>query len=84
MREAVGAWKAVQRERPWDAIVAVERARHALTALRGHRDGLPLDPASPRAALAAVIAQAAASFDLGPGRRALLERLSAEDEGELP
>ena len=27
--------------------------------------------------------RAVASFDLGPGRRALLERLSAEDEGEL-
>ena len=79
VREAVGAWKAIRRERPWDAIVAVERARHALTALRGRRDGLRLDPADPMAALAAVVAQAAASFDLGPGRRALLERLSAKD-----
>ncbi len=42
VREAVGAWKAVQRGRRWDAIVAVERARR----------------------------------DLGPGRRALLERLA--------
>jgi len=85
VREAVGAWKAVQRGRQWEAIVAVERTRHALTVLRGRRDGLRLDPAGPMAALAAVIAEAAAEFDLGSGRRALLERIgiSAEQEGEL-
>jgi predicted nucleotidyltransferase len=75
VRAAVGAWKAVQRGRPWDAIVAVEQARHALTALRGRRDGLRLDPADPLGALAAVVEQATESFDLGPGRRALLERM---------
>jgi hypothetical protein len=31
-----------------------------------------------------VVAEAAAEFDLGPVRHRLLERLSAEDEGELP
>jgi predicted nucleotidyltransferase len=75
VREAVGAWKALRRERPWDAITAVERARHALTALRGRRDGLRLDPADPLGALAAVVRQAAESFDIGPGRQALLERM---------
>ena len=75
VREAVGAWKAVRRGRGWDAIVAVERARHALTALRGRRDGLRLDPADPLAALAALLAEATASFDLGPGRRALVDQL---------
>jgi predicted nucleotidyltransferase len=48
---------------------------HALTALRGRRDGLRLDPADPLGALAAVVEQATESFDLGPGRRALLERM---------
>jgi predicted nucleotidyltransferase len=76
VREAVGAWKYQRRDRPWDAIAAVERARHALTALRGHRDQLRLDPADPMAALAAVLAEASASFDLGPPRRALLARLA--------
>jgi predicted nucleotidyltransferase len=75
VREAVGAWKAVRRGRGWEAIVAVERVRHALTTLRGRRDGLRLDPADPLGALAAVLAEAAASFDLGPRRRRLLEQL---------
>jgi predicted nucleotidyltransferase len=35
VREAVGAWKAAERGRGWEAIVAVERARYALTTLRG-------------------------------------------------
>jgi predicted nucleotidyltransferase len=76
VREAIGAWKYQRRGRPWDAVTAVERARHALTALRGHRDQLRPDPADPMAALAAVLAEASASFDLGPARRALLARLS--------
>jgi predicted nucleotidyltransferase len=75
VREAVDAWKYQRRGRPWDAIAAVERARHALTALRGHRDQLRLDPADPAAALTAVLAEATASFDLGPARCALLARL---------
>jgi len=74
-REAVDAWKYHGRGRPWDAIAAVERARHTLTALRGHRDQLNLDPADPLAALAAVLAEATSSLDLGPARRALLARL---------
>jgi predicted nucleotidyltransferase len=81
VREAVGAWKAVRRGRGWEAIVAVERVRHALTALRGRRDGLRLDPADPLGALAAVLAEATASFDLGPARRGLLEQLGL---GEPP
>jgi predicted nucleotidyltransferase len=75
VREAIGAWKYQRRGRYWDAIAAVDRARHALTALRGHRDQLPLDPANPLAVLAAVLAEASASHDLGPARRALLARL---------
>jgi predicted nucleotidyltransferase len=75
VREAVGAWKAAQRGRGWEAVTAVERARHALTALRGRRDGLRLDPADPLGALTAVIAETAASFDLGPRRRALVQQL---------
>jgi predicted nucleotidyltransferase len=81
VREAVGAWKYQRRGRHWDAVAAVERARHALTALRGHRDQLRLDPADPMAALAAVLAEASASFDLGPARRALLARLPGKGGG---
>ena len=75
VREAVGAWKAVRRGRGWEAIAAVERARYALTTLRGRRDGLRLDPADPLGALAAVLAEATASFDLGPARQGLLEQM---------
>ena len=81
VREAVGAWKAVRRGRGWEAIVAVERARYALTTLRGRRDGLRLDPADPMAALVAVLAEVTASYDIGPGRQALLERMGL---GEPP
>jgi len=78
VREAIGAWKNAKRGRGWDAVTAVEHARHALTALRGRRDGLRLDPADPLGALAAVLAETEASFDLGPRRRALLERLDLQ------
>ena len=78
VREAVGAWKAVRRGRRWEAIVAVERARHALTALRGRRDRIRLDPDDPLAVLAAVIAEAKGRYDLGPQRRAILARLSLD------
>ena len=74
-REAVGAWKADRRGLHWEAVVAVERVRDALTALRGYRDGFLLDPADPLGALALVIAEASRSFDLGPARRAVLARL---------
>ncbi|HEY1664063.1 MAG TPA: nucleotidyltransferase domain-containing protein [Trebonia sp.] len=83
LREAVGAWKAQRRGRHWDAIVAVERARHALTALRGRRDDLWLDPAEPLRALAAVVAEAEMSFDLGPVRRGLLARLGLSGQGSV-
>ena len=81
-REAVGAWKACERGRSWDAIVAVERARHALTALRGHRDALRPDPADPLGALAAVITEASESFDLGPVRRGILVQLGPPVSGK--
>jgi predicted nucleotidyltransferase len=74
-REAVGAWKAHERGRPWDAIVAVERARHALTTLRGRRDGFLLDPADPLRALAAVVTEANETVDFGPVRRGILAQL---------
>lgn len=60
---------------PWDAIVAVERARHALTALRGYRDTLRPDPADPLRALAMVITEASKSFDLGPARQGIIAQL---------
>jgi predicted nucleotidyltransferase len=75
VREAVGAWKAHARSRPWEAVVAVERVRHALTALRGRRDTFQLDPADPLRALAEVITVAGESFDLGPARRGILVQL---------
>jgi len=75
VRAAVGAWKAYERGRPWEAIVAVERARHALTTLRGRRDGFLLDPADPLRALAAVVAEANESVNFGPARRGILAQL---------
>lgn len=78
VREAVGAWKAARRGRRWEAIVAVERARHAVTALRGRRDRLRLDPDDPLTVLAAVIAEARARYDLGQERRAILARMGLD------
>jgi predicted nucleotidyltransferase len=75
VRDAIGAWKALQRGHRWDAITAVERSRQALVTLRGRRDSLQLDPADPAGALARVIAEAAASFDFGPRRSSLLEQI---------
>jgi predicted nucleotidyltransferase len=75
VRQAVGAWKAHERGRPWDTIVAVERARHALTALRGYRDRLRPDPADPLRALDLVITEASESVDFGPVRRGILAQL---------
>jgi predicted nucleotidyltransferase len=60
-----------------EIIAAVERMRRSLLALRGQRDSLRPDPADPAGALAAVIAEAAAYFDFGPRRRALLEQIAA-------
>lgn len=73
VREAVGAWKALRRGHRWEAAAGVERMRRSLLSLRERRDGLRLDPADPAGALAAVIAEAAAHFDLGARRWALLE-----------
>lgn len=85
VREVVGAWKAVRRGRGWEAIVAVERARYALTTLRGRRDGLRLDPADPMGALAAVLAEVTASYAMGQRRQALLERMGlAEPPRSVP
>jgi len=74
VREAIGAWKSLARGRRWEATAAVERMRRLLLALRGQRDTLRLDPADPADALAAVIAETLAHYDLGPRRRALLDQ----------
>jgi predicted nucleotidyltransferase len=74
-REAVGAAKSLARGRRWEAAAAVERMRRSLLALRGQRDTLQLDPADPAHALALVIAETRAHYDLGPRRRALLDQI---------
>jgi Nucleotidyltransferase domain len=75
VRDAVGAWKAIERGRRWDAVAAVERMRGSLLALRGRRDGLQLDPADPAAALALVVAETGADFRFGPRRAAVLRQI---------
>jgi predicted nucleotidyltransferase len=72
VRHAVFARKAMIRGRRWEAVAAIERMRGSLTRLRGRRDGLFLDPASPAEALATVLAEVRAGYDLGPERDALL------------
>jgi hypothetical protein len=72
VRDALYAQKALVRERHWEAVAAVERICRSLTALRGRRDGLRLDPADPARALATVLAEVQADYDLGPRRRAVL------------
>jgi hypothetical protein len=57
----------LSRGRRWEAAAGVERMRRSLLALRGQRDSLRPDLADPAGALAAVIAEAAAYFDFGPG-----------------
>ena len=74
VRDAIGARKAMIRGRRWEAVAAIERMRTSLTALRGRRDGLLLDPGDPAEALAAVLAEVRADFDLGPSRAALLRQ----------
>jgi Nucleotidyltransferase domain len=76
VRDAIYARKALARGQRWEAVTAVERIRWSLTDLRGHRDGLHLDPADPAQALATVLAEVQADYDLGPQRRALLEDLA--------
>lgn len=77
VRDAIGAAKYLARGRRWEAAAAVERMRRTLVELRGRRDDLRLDPADPAAALVAVMAEAQADYDLGPARRALLDRIAA-------
>jgi len=74
VRDAIGAQKALTRGRRWEAAAAVERMRRSLTDLRGRRDSLRLEPADPARALAAVLAEIQADYDLGPRRAALLEQ----------
>ena len=71
-RDAIYAQKALARGKRWEAVAAVERIRRSLTDLRGRRDNLRLDPADPAGALATVLAEVQADYDLGPQRRALL------------
>lgn len=78
IRDVIGARKFLIRGRRWEAVAAIERIRGRLTRLRGRRDGLHLDPADPARALAAVLGELQAARDLGPRRRALLDRLEAE------
>jgi predicted nucleotidyltransferase len=83
-RDAIGARKALARERAWEAAAAVERVRASLTALRGGRDGLRLDLADPAGALRAVLAVLEDGYDLGPRRRALLARFGAGPDALPP
>ena len=75
VRAAVGAAKAIERQRPWSAVMAVQEMRCALTSLRGHRDALELDPRHPADALEKVLVETCATFDVGPARAAILDRL---------
>ena len=82
VRDAIGAAKYLARGRRWEAVAAVERMRRSLLELRGRRDNLRLDPADPAGALTAVLAETQAWHDLGPARRALLDRIA--DSNETP
>jgi hypothetical protein len=81
VRDAIYAQKALARGKRWEAVAAVERIRRSLTDLRGRRDGLHLDPADPAGALATVLVEVQADYDLGPRRRALL---GSQDLGAAP
>ncbi len=75
VRDAIGAWKALRRGDQWSAAAAVEKMRGSLLSLRGRRDTLKLDPGNLEDALASVLAETRASFDLGSARNALLDRI---------
>jgi len=75
VRYAIGAWKEIHRGNPWQAVICVEEMRYRLTLLRGRRDTLELDPASPEEALAQALVEVRAWDDLGQPREQLLARL---------
>ncbi len=68
-RDATGTRKALSRGHRRQAAAGVGRMRRSWPALRGRRDSLRPGPADPAGALAAVIAEAAACVDSGPGAR---------------
>ena len=68
-QDAIGAWKAPGRGHRREAAAGVGRMRRSSPTLRGRRDSLRPDPGGPAGALAAVIAEAAARVDSGPGAR---------------
>jgi hypothetical protein len=69
VQDAIGAWKALSRGHRWETAAGVEQMRRSLPTLHGRRDSLRPGPADPAGALAAVIAEAAACVDSGPGAR---------------
>gem|GEM_PF-1327286 len=84
VRDAIGAWKELSRGYRREAAAGVERMRRSSPALCGRRDSLRPDPADPAGAPAAVIAEAAAYFDPGPRRCALLERTGVPQPSQRP
>jgi hypothetical protein len=69
VRDAIGARKALSRGHRREVAAGVGRIRRPWPALRARRDSLRPGPADPAGALAAVIAEAAACVDSGPGAR---------------
>jgi len=65
-RDAIGAWKALSRGHRRETAAGTGRMCRSSPTLPGRRDSPPAGPAGP---LAAVIAEAAAYFDSGPGAR---------------
>jgi predicted nucleotidyltransferase len=79
VRDAVGAWKTIRRGDTWSATSYVDRMCGTLESLLGRRLALELDPADPEGALAVVLAEARASYELGPIRELVLGRLRRDD-----
>jgi predicted nucleotidyltransferase len=84
VRDAIGAWKALRRGDHWSAAAAVERMRASLVSLRGGRNTLKLDPGNVEDALARVLAETRASFDLGSTCNALLDRICTPPAAGAP
>jgi predicted nucleotidyltransferase len=81
VRDAVYAWKAINRANRWDAVAAVQRMRQSLVGLCGRRDSLRLDPADPAGALSKVIAEAAGRSISGrPGTCSLSDSAAASSQ----